>query len=291
MAVAQYFGIPEGDIPPPQQTERRRHRSLWRSVALVPVGDPAALQRRLGPERARGAQGHHTADNSGFVHSYAAELSRTYQDWAKYDATFNAPDEPPRDHVDVAMAVFSPEQLPVLNGLAQTFCVCDQWYSEVPGPTEPNRLFMHAATSMGLVHNPWEFPITARTIYEDIDEQGTKTWATLLHRPRRRLQLPGAQGADQQAARLEPVHHRSAGSRHVPQLCVPLPAVHELGPRLRQLSARAVGRALRRALDRRRLRGAAREPAVGAHAARDHLRRARRVLRPRHPTGRGDRRS
>jgi phospholipase C len=36
---------------------------------------------------------------------------------------------------------------------------------------------MHAATSVGLVHNPWEFPIEARTIYEDIDEVSGRTWA------------------------------------------------------------------------------------------------------------------
>jgi phospholipase C len=36
---------------------------------------------------------------------------------------------------------------------------------------------MHAATSVGFVHNPWEHPIEARTIYQDIDEQGEKDWA------------------------------------------------------------------------------------------------------------------
>ena len=79
------------------------------------------------------------------------------------------------------MASFSPEQLPVINGLAKQFCVCDQWFSEVPGPTEPNRLFMHAATSLGFVHNPWEYAMNARTIYDDIDEHGKLTWATYYY--------------------------------------------------------------------------------------------------------------
>ena len=44
------------------------------------------------------------------------------------------------------MKCFSPSQLPVLNALAQEFVVCDRWFSSMPGPTEPNRYFMHAAT-------------------------------------------------------------------------------------------------------------------------------------------------
>ena len=43
--------------------------------------------------------------------------------------------------------------VPVLSTLAAEFCICDNWYSEVPGPTEPNRLFVHGATSQGFVHN------------------------------------------------------------------------------------------------------------------------------------------
>ena len=45
------------------------------------------------------------------------------------------------------MKCFSTDQLPVLNALAREFVVCDRWFSSMPGPTEPNRMFMHAATS------------------------------------------------------------------------------------------------------------------------------------------------
>ena len=47
------------------------------------------------------------------------------------------------------LASFSPEQLPVINALAREFVVCDHWFSSMPGPTWPNRLFVHAATSGG----------------------------------------------------------------------------------------------------------------------------------------------
>ena len=45
------------------------------------------------------------------------------------------------------MKCFTPDQLPVLNTLASEFVVCDHWFSSMPGPTEPNRMFMYAETS------------------------------------------------------------------------------------------------------------------------------------------------
>jgi phospholipase C len=49
---------------------------------------------------------------------------------------------------------YSPDQLTVLNALAQEFAVCDHWYASMPGPTWPNRMFVHAASSAGLDHSP-----------------------------------------------------------------------------------------------------------------------------------------
>src|SRR6267154_549381 len=49
------------------------------------------------------------------------------------------------------MKCFSPAKLPVLTSLAQQFCICNRWFSSVPGPTFPNRAFAHAATSLGRV--------------------------------------------------------------------------------------------------------------------------------------------
>src|ERR1700686_792348 len=37
------------------------------------------------------------------------------------------------------MRCFSQPKLPILSKLAQQFCVCDNWFSSVPGPTFPNR--------------------------------------------------------------------------------------------------------------------------------------------------------
>jgi phospholipase C len=64
------------------------------------------------------------------------------------------------------MKCFSPQNLPVLTRLAQQFCVCDRWFSSVPGPTFPNRAFMHSATSMGRVDMGIDWRNLSTTIYE-----------------------------------------------------------------------------------------------------------------------------
>jgi phospholipase C len=48
---------------------------------------------------------------------------------------------------DAPMRCFTPDQVPVLTALAQEFVVCDRWFSSMPGPTEPNRWFVHAGTA------------------------------------------------------------------------------------------------------------------------------------------------
>ena len=52
------------------------------------------------------------------------------------------------------MKCYAMDQLPVLTTLAQEFAVCDHWFSSMPGPTWPNRFFVHAASSAGLDHSP-----------------------------------------------------------------------------------------------------------------------------------------
>jgi len=77
-------------------------------------------------------------DNSGFVDSYVAAGGVSPQE---------------------IMNCYTPAQLPVLNALAREFVVCDNWHASLPGPTWPNRMFIHAATSGGLDHSPSVFEI------------------------------------------------------------------------------------------------------------------------------------
>jgi phospholipase C len=68
------------------------------------------------------------------------------------------------------MKSFSSEKLPVLTSLAQRFCVCDRWFSSLPGPTFPNRAFVHAATSLGRVDMGIDWRNLSPTIYERLAE-------------------------------------------------------------------------------------------------------------------------
>jgi phospholipase C len=68
------------------------------------------------------------------------------------------------------MKCFAPQKLPVLTRLAQQFCVCDNWFSSLPGPTFPNRAFVHAATSLGRVDMGIDWRDLSPTIYERLAE-------------------------------------------------------------------------------------------------------------------------
>jgi phospholipase C len=45
---------------------------------------------------------------------------------------------------------FAASSIPMLIGLAQNSVLFDNWFSSMPGPTWPNRLFAHAGSSAGL---------------------------------------------------------------------------------------------------------------------------------------------
>jgi phospholipase C len=67
------------------------------------------------------------------------------------------------------MKCFSPERLPTLRTLAKNYLVCDNWFSAVPGPTNPNRAFAHFGTSFGRVDNgPVWFVLVKRRLEHGI---------------------------------------------------------------------------------------------------------------------------
>jgi phospholipase C len=65
---------------------------------------------------------------------------------------------------DKCMKCYAAEQVPVITQLAKEFAVCDQYFSSMPGPTWPNRFFMHAATSGGLDDSPDNFRTVTATM-------------------------------------------------------------------------------------------------------------------------------
>ncbi|HEU4413543.1 MAG TPA: alkaline phosphatase family protein [Candidatus Angelobacter sp.] len=52
------------------------------------------------------------------------------------------------------MGVYPRGFLPALHALAENFALCDHWFSSLPGPTWPNRFFVHSGTSLGHVTMP-----------------------------------------------------------------------------------------------------------------------------------------
>ena len=105
-----------------------------------------------------------------------------------YISTFTAEvgRQPTYDEYAQIMTGYTPEQLPVLSGIARDVGVFDHWFSEVPSQTFMNRSFWTAATSSGLVVNSpatkWMEKNTAETIFERLEFHG-KTWKVYVCEP------------------------------------------------------------------------------------------------------------
>jgi phospholipase C len=107
---------------------------------------------------------------------------------ADYISTFTAEmgRQPTYDEYAHIMTGYTPEQLPVLNGIARDFGVFDHWFCEVPSQTFMNRSFWTAATSSGLVVNSpatkWFTQNNAETLLERLEAHG-KTWKVYVMEP------------------------------------------------------------------------------------------------------------
>ena len=125
------------------------------------------------------------------------------------DAPDRAPLDPPHEFEDVAAQIsgnppmsgfaqqpywnvsrqgFAAGTLPVLRTLAGQYFLFDNWYSSMPGPTWPNRFFVHAGSSGGLDNSPaaattiesetidsLSFSFPSGTLYTRL-QQANRTW-------------------------------------------------------------------------------------------------------------------
>ncbi len=105
-----------------------------------------------------------------YISTFTAEMGRqpTYEEYAQI------------------MTGYTPEQVPVLNGIARGFGVFDHWFCEVPSQTFMNRSFWTAASSSGFVVNS---PVsnftrhnTAETLFERLEAHG-RTWKVYVQEP------------------------------------------------------------------------------------------------------------
>jgi phospholipase C len=122
-------------------------------------------------DRESGPAAGHAASNNGFVKSFTT--------WLGIDKL-----QPTPALLQLPMASLSPDKIPAINALADAFVLCDNWHAEVPGPTQPNRLYMHAATSFGKAHNLFNAkPLPSfdgPTIYNHVQDAGG-TWGVYYH--------------------------------------------------------------------------------------------------------------
>jgi phospholipase C len=65
-----------------------------------------------------------------------------------------------------AMHCYEERQLPIITTLAREFAICDHWFASMPGPTWPNRLFVHAASSAGLDNSPGTWDTVTTTLID-----------------------------------------------------------------------------------------------------------------------------
>lgn len=85
------------------------------------------------------------------------------------------------ENVGAVMSFFTPDQIPILSGLANGFAVSDRWHAAAPCQTWPNRFFVHTGTANGYVNNnPVHFPYTMRTVYDLLDAGG-RDWRIYFH--------------------------------------------------------------------------------------------------------------
>jgi phospholipase C len=100
-----------------------------------------------------------TPKMEGFVNDYAnaiAQAGAPKKGCNRILSFFHRGVSPMDTDPGIIMNCFTPDRLPVINGLANAYAVCDHWFSSVPTQTFPNRSFVHASTSSGYVTNGWK---------------------------------------------------------------------------------------------------------------------------------------
>jgi phospholipase C len=93
--------------------------------------------------------------NKGFVTDFATTYDTT--DWLQ------------RQEI---MGYYDDGVLPNLHTLAKQYTVCDRWFSSMPGPTWPNRVFAHTGTSLGYTTNSMGNIWDQWTLYDLLGDNG-----------------------------------------------------------------------------------------------------------------------
>jgi phospholipase C len=126
--IAELDGIPTGQPPRTNRADKVSYAQAPGAAYVAPA-DPNHDYPHVLMQIANG--------NSGFVQDYANVFPQSNK----------------TDRAEI-MKYHAPDALPALHTLARNFTVCDRWFASLPGPTWPNRLFVHSGTSLGKVTMP-----------------------------------------------------------------------------------------------------------------------------------------
>ena len=86
-------------------------------------------------------------DGSGFVADYShTEVSKGL--FGKKKPLSKA------EYARIMQGIDTAKQAPALFALAREYALCDNWFASLPGPTWPNRFFVHGASSDGMCRGP-----------------------------------------------------------------------------------------------------------------------------------------
>lgn len=87
------------------------------------------------------------------------------------------------------METYTPSQAPIINGLAKSFAVSDEWFSSIPTQTNCNRAMAACGTALGSVDNHWPIKKTGspqafntRTVWNVLAENKKSSWRIFYHK-------------------------------------------------------------------------------------------------------------
>ncbi len=120
------------DVDPPEEVHLKKHEGGEFVLPSDPYHDMTDTMRQFFFEDRNGYAKRATPDMGGFV-------------W--------------NNGTSAVMSTFTPEQLPVLNGLAKAFAISDEWFCSMPGATDSQRAFALTGSALGELNNFMNGPL------------------------------------------------------------------------------------------------------------------------------------
>ncbi|ETO04294.1 Phosphoesterase family protein [Reticulomyxa filosa] len=142
--TTQLFGVESTDVWPPPMVFK--YFVFAKKKSLVPKANVSEYSIRL---RKKKSFWHTKKKQTN--HIFSSFLVLTEENGFVYD--YAPIDTIANDSGSFIMQCFDPSAVPIITTLANEFGVIDRWYADVPGPTDPNRLYSWMATSSGMGYN------------------------------------------------------------------------------------------------------------------------------------------